>query len=662
MAAVAVAGLPLSSKGFANQFGIVGTASAATSVDFASLKERATKLYSTLTDADKQTLRDFRTELQGLSREQLEKDFAPVLAQLELSTEQKATLFDFYLEVVSSIYAPDLSAVTDILKSPNYPAYQALLKEIGKQAGVTDLSVEEVYSFIFGSNGVEQKLINLLKGKSESDLMDLIAHPNSELANKVKAIVLDSTIGTANYSLRASLAELKITKDMISATKNNVESRLTNEKAAALVLAKAYYNAYLKTSTPTEPSTPGTGSGSGSSSITTPPALTPDQKLAAAATYDVSKLVQVVDGKATVKLVDTDTINALANLAAAAKAAGKEGTALTLTLNLGTITAPTVEVPLSKAIVEAAKSNGIANIAVTFNGVTVTIPVSQFSTAIALTVTTAKPEVVTSVTKLKLASDVYEFGLSVNGVATSTFKQPITIKLPLKNTDGLDKELLSVAKLVYGNLQFQGGVLDGEFIVEPRDTFSSYAVLENKVNFTDIASVQAWAGKQIQVVAAKGAIEGVGEGKFAPKSNVTRAEFAKMLIRALNLENNSAVQSFSDVSSSAWYAPYVAVAAEKGIITGRSAAKFDPNATITRAEMATMISRALKSINPDAKTDSTAISKFSDAAKISASLRDGVAFAAGHSLVIGNAGKFNPNDTATRAEAAVIIYRTINFK
>lgn len=658
MAAVAVAGLPLSSKGLAAQFGIVGTASAATSVDFASLKERATKLYSTLTDADKQTLRDFRTELQTLSREQLEADFAPVLAQLELSAEQKATLFDLYLEVVSSIYTPDLSAVTDILKSPNYEAYQALLKEIGKQAGITDLSVEEVYSFIFGSNGVEQKLINLLKGKSESDLADLIAHPNSELANKVKGIVLDSTIGSANYSLRASLAELKITKDMISATKNNVESTLKNEKAAALVLAKAYYNAYLKTSTTTEPSTPGSGSGS----ITTPPVLTVDQKLAAAATYDVSKLVQVVDGKATVKLVDTDTINALANLAAAAKAAGKEGTALTLTLNLGTITAPTVEVPLSKAIVEAAKTNGIANIAVTFNGVTVTIPVSQFSTAIALTVTTAKPEVVTSVTKLKLASDVYEFGLSVDGVATSTFKQPITIKLPLKNTDGLDKELLSVAKLVYGSLQFQGGVLSGEFIVEPRDTFSSYAVLENKVNFTDIASVQAWAGKQIQVVAAKGAIEGVGEGKFAPKSNVTRAEFAKMLIRALNLENNSAVQSFSDVSSTAWYAPYVAVAAEKGIITGRSAAKFDPNATITRAEMATMISRAVKSINPAATTNVTAISQFSDAAKISASLRDGVAFAADHNLVIGNAGKFNPNDTATRAEAAVIIYRTINFK
>ncbi|HBS46447.1 MAG TPA: hypothetical protein DEA91_21835 [Paenibacillus sp.] len=78
--------------------------------------------------------------------------------------------------------------------------------------------------------------------------------------------------------------------------------------------------------------------------------------------------------------------------------------------------------------------------------------------------------------------------------------------------------------------------------------------------------------------------------------------------------------------------------------------------------MATMISRAVKSINPAATTNVTAISQFSDAAKISASLRDGVAFAADHNLVIGNAGKFNPNDTATRAEAAVIIYRTINFK
>lgn len=331
-------------------------------------------------------------------------------------------------------------------------------------------------------------------------------------------------------------------------------------------------------------------------------------------------------------------------------------------MNLGTVNAKTVKVPLSKVIIEAAKAKGIANIAITFNGLTVTIPVAQFSDAVTLTTTTGEDATVTSISKLKLASKVYDFGLTVGGVATTTFKQPLTIKLPLKDTTGLDKELLSVAKVVYSDLQFQGGVLDGEHIVEPRDTFSSYAVLENKVSFSDIAKVQAWAGRQIQVVAAKGAIEGIGNGKFAPKNNVTRAEFAKMLVRALNLENSTATENFSDVSSTAWYAPYVAVAAEKGIIQGRTSTTFDPTATITRAEMATLISRALKLTNPDAKTDASALNKFTDAAKINATLKDGVAFAASNNLVIGNAGKFNPTNTASRAEAAVIIYRTINFK
>lgn len=655
MAAASVAGLPLSVSGLAKQVGIVGVASAASSGNFANLKARASFLYGTLLESDKQTLRDFRSELQGLSQAQLEAIFEPVLGQLSfLDANDKTALFNLYIEVVTSVYTPDYSAVTDILESPNYQSYEDVLKKIGTEAGITSLSVNEVYNFVFGATGVEQTMITLLKGKTEAELLAIALDRNSAQALQAKATALNSQIGTADYTLRAALNKLGITSEMLSATKANLEAEasVTHEKAAALVVAQAYYNAYIKVQ-------PSGGSAGG---ISTPVVLTPEQQLTAASSLDVAKLVQVLEGKATVKLVDSDTITAMTKLAAAAKAAGKEATELTLSLNLGTVTATSVEAPVSKAIIDAAKANGIANVAVTFNGVTVTIPVSQFSTALSLTVSTVNDNAATSVTKMKLASAVYEFKLTVDGVVTTSFKRPIQFKLPLKNVPGLDKELLSVAKIVYGDLQFQGGKVDGDFIVEPRDTFSSYVVVENKVTFNDIAGVQAWAGRQIEVVAAKGAIEGVGEGKFAPKSNVTRAEFAKMLIRALNLENNSATQSFTDVSSSAWYAPYVAVAAEKGIITGRSASKFDPNATITRAEMATMIARALKSINPSVTSDATAISKFSDAAKISASLKDGVAFAASNNLVIGNGGKFEPNKTATRAEAAVIIYRTINFK
>jgi hypothetical protein len=648
MVAASVAGLPLGS------LGAVGTASAATVSSSTAVKEKVLAVYNQLTATDAVYLYNLKTEVAALDEETFSKIFAPILDKLALEQEEKETslkLFQSVTSVVYDVYGKDFSGIQMIR---NDDKNIALLSKIATKAGVSGLTVDNVAEFL---SSIETELRALVSSKTTAELLAILTSESGydTLLDEAIAKVLNHTTGVGALTVSQALQNLGVTASDVKQTLKNLNNTIKSAKPAVKSLAFAYIKAYGLGDNGNGNGNGGNNGGSngGSGNVTTPvaPVQTPG-------IYDVSKLVSVVEGKATVKLIDADVIKEFDKLVAANP--GKTG--LTLTLNLGTVNASTVEVPLSQAIIEAAKAKGIANIAVTFNGVTVTIPVSQFSTAIALTVTTAKPEVVTSVTKLKLASDVYEFALSVNGVATSTFKQPITIKLPLKNTDGLDKELLSVAKLVYGSLQFQGGVLDGEFIVEPRDTFSSYAVLENKVNFTDIASVQAWAGKQIQVVAAKGAIEGVGEGKFAPKSNVTRAEFAKMLIRALNLENNSAVQSFSDVSSTAWYAPYVAVAAEKGIITGRSAAKFDPNATITRAEMATMISRALKSINPDVKTDSTAINKFTDAAKISASLRDGVAFAAGHNLVIGNAGKFNPNDTATRAEAAVIIYRTINFK
>lgn len=651
MAAASVAGFPFSSKGLAQHLGIVGTASAA-AVTHADAKTKVEKIYAQLTPADKQKLLAYELEAGNISLSTFGDIFKPVLDKLALNEADVATAhkaFKSVSSVVYDVYANDFAEI----KAIRYDVDNVdLLNRIAAKAGVAELTFDDLIEFLLGDNGVEAELRKLVSSKTSAQLLEIIANSTSQDALLDDAIttVLNHRTGAGALTVSQVVYNLNITPADVKLSLKNLNATLPTAKPAVKALATAYIKAYGFSG-----SDGGSGGSGGGGTVVTTPVTNPT---ATPGLYDVSKLVTIVGDKATLKLADADVLKAFDALVAAN--AGKTG--LTLTLNLGTVNAATVEVPLSKAIIEAAKAKGVANIAITFNGLTVTIPVGQFSEAITLTASTIADSTVTSISSLKLASSVYEFDLTVGGVATTTFQQPITIKLPLKNATGLDKELLSVAKVVYGALQFQGGVVDGDYIVEPRDTFSSYAVVENKVSFKDIASVQAWAGRQIAVVAAKGAIEGVGNGNFAPKSNVTRAEFAKMLIRALNLENNSAKQSFGDVSSTSWYAPYVAVAAEKGIITGRSAAKFDPNATITRAEMATMISRAIKSINPKATTSASALSKFSDAAKISASLRDGVAFAASNNLVIGNAGKFNPNNTATRAEAAVIIYRTINFK
>jgi len=307
----------------------------------------------------------------------------------------------------------------------------------------------------------------------------------------------------------------------------------------------------------------------------------------------------------------------------------------------------------------------VNKVAFTTNGLTVTLPdTGDFAKGIEFSFKTVAATSEQTGGRAA-ASDVYTFSLKLGGTEVEKFSQPITIKFPVKG-DGIDSELLTVARIESdGSLTILGGEDDTNAISLLRQKLSSYVVVENKVTFKDIGSVQAWAGRQIEVVAAKGAIQGKAAGVFAPKDSITRAEFAKILVSALGLADAEVPASkFTDVNANAWYAPYVAIAADKGIINGRSATTFDPNATITRAELSTMIARALKTFKgvQDVSDVDAALAAFSDAGKISSTLKAGVALAASKNIVIGDAGKFRPNDTASRAEAAVIVYRTLKVK
>ncbi|WP_169306623.1 S-layer homology domain-containing protein [Cohnella pontilimi] len=342
--------------------------------------------------------------------------------------------------------------------------------------------------------------------------------------------------------------------------------------------------------------------------------------------------------------------------------ANPAGISLPLKLDLGQTSSSAGEVTITKDILVEAQNAGFASVTVVVNGASMIIPISQLSadTTISLRKVTTSP--ITDKTKV---SDIIDFNLSVGGQAVTNFKQPIQIRIPVQTPAGVDKELLTTAKIVDGKLVFVGGHLEGNEMVESRDTLSPYVVVENKVTFKDTASVQAWAGRSIQVLAAKGAIVGKSEGVFAPNDNVTRAEFVKMLISALDLEDGSATENFTDVNDTDWFAPYVAAAVKLGIVHGRSADQFVPQASITRAEMTAMIVHALE-VTQNLKndvTDMNAVLKvFSDASKINSTLKASVALAASKGLVVGYAGKFDPNGKATRAQAAVVLYKILNFK
>ncbi|UQZ84347.1 Endo-1,4-beta-xylanase A precursor [Paenibacillus konkukensis] len=338
---------------------------------------------------------------------------------------------------------------------------------------------------------------------------------------------------------------------------------------------------------------------------------------------------------------------------------------LELTLNLGDITVKTLEIPLAKELLAAAKDNGIDKIAVSIKGVTLALDPRTFSADTTLTIGKKDADAATSVTQLPVASGVFEFEFSSNGAAVTNFSSPVEVRLAVADPSKFDTEKLVLAKIVDGKLEFYGGkynAKDRQFNGK-RKSFSTYTVVENNVVFNDTASVKAWAGRQIEVAAAKGILEGRGDNEFVPNGTVTRAEFAKMIVKTFGLEDASATENFSDVNDNDWFKPYVAAAVKSGLVNGREEGKFDPNGQITRAEMATIAARALQSVN-GAKAASdvdAALKAFTDADSIHESLKAGVALSVGEGIIVGeDNNKFNPNADSTRAQAAVVIYRLLN--
>lgn len=171
--------------------------------------------------------------------------------------------------------------------------------------------------------------------------------------------------------------------------------------------------------------------------------------------------------------------------------------------------------------------------------------------------------------------------------------------------------------------------------------------------FPDMANAQ-WATEAVTYLKAKGIVSGDSYGNFNPNMPVTRAEFAKMAVVATGVALG-AEASFNDVSPLDWFYTYVGAAANDGLIMGDSVGNFNPHDLITREDMAVIIYRAYKIYE-----DLGYSLDFADSALISDYAREAVAFLSAKGVVNGiGDGTFAPKNTATRAEAAQMIYNAI---
>ena len=173
-------------------------------------------------------------------------------------------------------------------------------------------------------------------------------------------------------------------------------------------------------------------------------------------------------------------------------------------------------------------------------------------------------------------------------------------------------------------------------------------------SFTDMAGYD-WAQQAVSVLAMKNIVSGRGDGTFDPGGQITRAEYAQMLINAIGKSSDYADTTFNDVPTDAGFYHNVAVAAQLGIVSGYGDGNFGPYDLITREQMALMTQKAAIVMNKS--LNGAAVAAFSDDADIADWAKAAVYDLANVGIINGMGdGTFAPKANATRAQAAVIIY------
>ncbi len=191
------------------------------------------------------------------------------------------------------------------------------------------------------------------------------------------------------------------------------------------------------------------------------------------------------------------------------------------------------------------------------------------------------------------------------------------------------------------------------------ESFGTYAVMEYSKTFVDVTSSH-WAARTLQILASKHIVTGINESEFQPSGRTTRAEFTAMLVRMLGLESNGRAGVFSDVNAKAWYAGAVNAAYDAGLINGVAEGIFNPEASITREQMAMLLVKAYEYKHGQIKIESANSPTFADSGDIADWSTAAVNKAVAVGLMQGRGkGIFAPKSNAVRAETAQAIYNFI---
>jgi len=234
--------------------------------------------------------------------------------------------------------------------------------------------------------------------------------------------------------------------------------------------------------------------------------------------------------------------------------------------------------------------------------------------------------------------------------------------------DGVDPGKITTAIIVepdgsIHHVPTEVTMIDGKYYAKINSlTNSVYSVIYNPIEFDDVE--KHWAKDAINDMGSRLVVNGIGNNNYNPSSDITRAEFAAIIVRALGLEPGAGNNSFSDVSSKNWYCEYTETAASYGLILGYNDSSFGPNDKITREQAMAILARAMEITDLETSVEdseiSSLLSSFADASDISGYAKNSVAISLETDIVNGTSStSIDPKDYVTRAEVAAMMQRLL---
>ncbi|WP_307207205.1 family 43 glycosylhydrolase [Paenibacillus harenae] len=193
-------------------------------------------------------------------------------------------------------------------------------------------------------------------------------------------------------------------------------------------------------------------------------------------------------------------------------------------------------------------------------------------------------------------------------------------------------------------------------------TNSMYALIGRQATFTDVEG--HWAKEAVNELGSRFIVSGKENGLFLPNLDMTRAEFAAIIVRALGLKPAEGSSVFSDVKAGTWYSSAVTAAHAYGLIGGFKDGTFRPSDKITREQAMVILAKAMELTGLKAKlagqSPDQMLSSYEDATMVSDWAKAAIASSIEAGIVTGrNATTLAPQAFITRAEVAIIVQRLL---